>query len=275
MFGKSRGLFFYNFGSFYGKLGEMKKDKWKKEVEWLIKDKYNGSMGEVTLQAYLRDDLSRLKQGEPIDYIIGWREFLGCQIDLSERPLIPREETEFWVKILINDLKQEQMEARPPFEVLDIFAGSGCIGLAVMKNCPKAKVVFADKEEKCVRQIKKNLKLNKLSGQVKKSDLFSNISKKFDLIVANPPYIPVKGQRVSKSVQDWEPSTALYGGESGLVVIEKFLKQAQSYLKPRGKIYLEFGFGQKLAIEKLLKQFKYKKWQFHKDQFGKFRWVVV
>ncbi len=262
----------------------MKKDKWKKEIDWLSKDKYGGKVDEVKMEK----DINRLEQGEPIDYIIGWKDFLGCRIDLSERPLIPREETEYWVGGAIKEIFQDSSLGASPdsvkattgrqgktLEILDIFAGSGCIGLAVLKYCPGIKMTFADKEEKCIKQIKKNLKLNKLTAKVKLSNLFSTINKKFDIIFANPPYIPLKGQRVARSVQDWEPSTALYGGDSGLVVIEEFLKQAQSYLKPRGKIYLEFGFGQKMAMEKILRKFEYKNWQFHKDQFGKFRWVVV
>ena len=147
-------------------------------------------------------------------------------------------------------------------------------------------VTFADKEENCLKQIKKNLSLffppdlkgvRGVAGGVKvvQSDVFSNVRGKFDIIFANPPYIPAKKQRVQKSVKDWEPKEALYAGEDGLKIVKKFLQEASKHLNAEGEIYLEFGYSQKRAITKLLKQNDYKKWQFHRDQFGKWRWVAI
>ena len=241
-----------------------------KEITWLKRDKYGRE--EIQLRGAQKSDfekdIKRLEDGEPVDYIIGWKEFLGCKIDLSYKPLISREETEFWVGEAIKELGSN-------LKVLDIFAGSGCIGLAVLKNCKNVEVTFADKEENCLKQIKKNLGLVGSTGKVVRSDLFSNIKGKFDIIFANPPYIPTKKQKVQKSVKDWEPHQALYSGTDGLVIIGKFLQEAKKYLNPEGRVYLEFGYGQKGAIEKLLKQNKYKNWEFHKDQFGKWRWAEI
>ncbi|MCX6712269.1 MAG: peptide chain release factor N(5)-glutamine methyltransferase, partial [Candidatus Vogelbacteria bacterium] len=111
--------------------------------------------------------------------------------------------------------------------------------------------------------------------QTIKTDIFSNIKGKFDIIFANPPYIPTKKSKVQKSVKNWEPKMALYAGTDGLAIIKKFLKEAKNHLNSQGKIYLEFGFGQKSKIEKLLKTYGYSNWQFNKDQFGKYRWVVI
>jgi release factor glutamine methyltransferase len=280
-----------------------------REIEWLKSEKYKGD--EVQLRAHLKLDLVRLKQGEPLDYVIGSRDFLGCKIDLSSRPLIPRAETEFWVEQAIKELsKLCEVGLRPacagrahrsttshnsfaqPIKVLDLFAGSGCIGLAVLKHIPNAHVTFAEKDPKLCSQIKKNLKLNALKGRVIRVDIFSREPRRrsfksssktvvgvglglFDIIFANPPYVPTKRQKVQKSVKDWEPKEALFAGVDGLVVIKKFLKQAQGHLNPAGRIYLEFGYGQKTKIEKLIKQFGYGHYQFHQDQFGKWRWVVI
>lgn len=251
----------------------------KKEIDWLKREKYNNKMCEVASGSARNDfshfakDLARLEAGEPIDYVIGWKEFLGCKIDLSKKPLIPREETEFWVGKAIYQLGGLTSK----FKVLDLFAGSGCIGLAIKKHIPKAQVTFGD--------------LHPINKNIIKTNIFSNISGKFDYIFANPPYVPTKksgsasltASCVQESVKNWEPKEALYAGEDGLLIIRKFLEQAKNYLRPEGpsaslrtsKIYLEFGFGQKLAITKLLKQFGYKNWQFHKDQFGKYRWVII
>jgi len=76
--------------------------KYSKQIAWLIRDKYHGQKPTATK---LNSDLARLKKGEPIDYVIGWKEFLGCHIDLSKKPLIPREETEYWTEIAIFKLK--------------------------------------------------------------------------------------------------------------------------------------------------------------------------
>ncbi|MCX6712336.1 MAG: hypothetical protein NT041_01440, partial [Candidatus Vogelbacteria bacterium] len=115
----------------------------QREIELLKREKYKGKLSEevgsrVTSSNFARD-LARLEAGEPLDYVIGWREFLGCKIDLSAKPLIPREETEFWVEKAIKNTDDSRM-----YFVLDLFSGSGCIGLAVLKHIPNAKVTFGD-----------------------------------------------------------------------------------------------------------------------------------
>ena len=287
---------------------------------WLLRDKYAGRE-----TADFLADVKRLEEGEPLDYVIGWREFLGCRIDLSERPLIPRMETEWWTESVIEKIGQQ------PAKVLDIFAGSGCIGLAILKHCPQAEVTFVDSEENCVRQIRKNLKINQLKAEVFQSDIFSSfvssksfskyldlsrgtflISKgsaclpaagrglgleierspgvvrlfektltgtlgKFDFILANPPYVSTagRGSRVQTSASQYEPAPALWSGDDGLDIIRRFLVEAKQHLAPTGEIWLEFGVGQKTKIEKLIKAEGYKQYQFHRDQFGRFRFVVI
>ncbi len=216
-----------------------------KEKEWLLKE------GKLT-----EKNLKRLKNKEPIDYIIGYYDFLGCNIDLSFKPLIPRTETEYWVEKALKEIKGE---------CLDIFSGSGCIGLAVLKNT-QSLVDFADKY--FLKQIKHNLKVNDLKGKVIKSDIFSNIKKKYDFILANPPYVPI-GRKLDKSLS-FEPSKALFAGKDGLLFIRKFLKEVDNYLKKEGVFYLEFDSFQKKEIEKLLKDYQY---EFFKDQYGKWRYL--
>ncbi len=296
----------------------MKKDKFEREKIWLKRDRPD----------YYAQGIKRIETGEPLDYVIGWREFLECKIDLSERPLIPREETEFWVGEVLRSwtsMSPKSNFAKPnkvacevafrahlkndfsrPLRILDLFSGSGCIGLAILKHLPHAHVTFAEKDPKLCAQIKKNLKINKIPSsraKVVQADIFQAyrsstsispsklgikytknpyLSKldfapcKYDVIFANPPYAATsKMNLISPSVLKWEPKRAVLGGVDGLTFIKKFLKQAKDHLNPSGQIYLEFGYGQKLAITRLLKQFGYSKWQFNKDQFGKWRWVVI
>lgn len=245
-----------------------------KEIAWLKRDKYNGSR---TIRLKWEKDVERLRQGEPLDYVIGWKEFLGCKIDLSQRPLIPREETEYWLGEFIGQTKKTA-NLKSEAHCLDLFAGSGCIGISLLKHFPQIHVIFGEKDPQLSKQIKKNLRLNKISSKrakVLSGDLFKNIHGKFDYIFANPPYIPTRGRKVQSSVSEWEPAEALWAGIDGLHFIRRFLREAKKYLKEGGKIYLEFGYGQKGPIEELIRSYKYKKWSFHRDQFGKYRLVVV
>jgi len=213
----------------------------------------------------------------PIEYKRGYANFLGCKIDLSLRPMIPRKETAFWLKQAIGDICKKGEK----FVFLDVFSGSGCIGLAVLKNCSKwAKMgIFSDIDKGLVKQAKINLKLNQINPKkyrVLRSDIFQKIRGKYDYIFANPPYVGLDNRHlVQESVLDWEPLTAIFGGEDGLLYIRKFLKDAKKHLKKGGKIYLEFDHLRKTQIEKLLPQLGYKNFQFHKDQFGKWRWLNI
>ena len=231
----------------------------------------------------MRKNNERLTAGEPLEYIRGYTEFLGCKIDLSKKPLIPRAETEFWAQQAVNNILTFSRMLECPVKILDMFSGSGCIGLAVLKNVKNSNVTFADKDKKCLEQIRINIEINQplhkasaWRSKIIRSDIFSNVQEKFDYIFANPPYVAIsKINKVQKSVLEYEPRIALFGGKDGLFYIRKFLKQAKSHLNKNGKIFMEFSPEQKNKIEKLLKQFKYKNWEFHKDQYGKWRWCVV
>lgn len=226
----------------------------------------------------INKDVGRLKKGEPIDYVIGFVDFLGCKIDLSSRPLIPRPETEFWTEKAIEEIKRAN-RGRRKVRCLDIFSGSGCVGIAVLKNIPSAAVDFADKNEKFLKQIKLTARLNKINSRrfkIIKSDVFSNIRGEYDYIFANPPYVAkTKIKRVQKSVLKWEPSSAVFGGKDGLFYVRKFLKDAKNHLAPGGKVFLEFDSWQKQKISLLLKKSGCEKFQFHKDQFGKWRYLTT
>ncbi len=243
----------------------------KKEINWLLKEKYSG-----ILTKKAKRDVQRLKMGEPLDYVIGFTEFLGCKIDLSKHPLIPRPETEFWAKIAIEDIKKSKTKNT---RCLDVFAGSGCIGISVLKNIKNTKVNFAEKEKKALKQIKINLKINNIQKhkyKIIQSDIFSDVSKKYDYIFANPPYIATtRKNKIQKSVLKFEPKFALFGGKSGLFYIKNFLKNSKKHLNKNGNIYMEFDSMQKKDIEKIIKKFKYSKYQFFKDQYNKWRYVVI
>jgi len=248
----------------------MKNSLLKKEIGWLLNEKYQNKITDCA-----KKDIEKLKKGEPVDYLIGFVDFLGCRIDLSSRPLIPRPETEYWVEHSISDLKKEERK----LEILDMFSGSGCIGIAVLKYVKRCNVEFAEKDKKFLKQISVNLKLNGISKdryKITGSDVFKNIKSKYDYIFANPPYIAKKRiNKVQKSVLKYEPKRALFGGEDGLYYIKRFLKEAVEHVKRGGRIYMEFDSPQKRKIEKILKNNKHSDYRFYKDQYGKWRCVEV
>lgn len=233
----------------------------------LLEKKHKGTSGNKYLE-----DVSRLSLGEPVDYILGNSEFLGCLIDLSFKPLIPRVETEYWVELAIKENK-----GKKDVRVLDIFSGSGCIGIAAAKNFKNAKVYFAEAEPDCIKQIKKNIRINRIKNDVKviKSDIFKNINGKFDLIFANPPYIPAPRKKsLPKSVVGYESGRYLFSGPDGLSVIKRFIKGVSSHLNPGGFAYMEFDSGQRADIKKMIAGVGLKSF-FMRDQYNKYRWVRI
>ena len=252
----------------------MKKENFQKEAEWLLKEKYNGKPNKK-----FKKDVARLKKGEPIDYVIGFINFLGCKIDLSKKTLIPRKETEYWTAFAARDIKNRIDNSSNIIRVLDIFAGSGCVGIAMMAHLPNVLCDFADDDKRAIQQIKINLKNNfvkKSKSKIIQSNIFSKIKGKYDYILANPPYISItKKNKIQKSVLKYEPKKALFGGKDGIEYIKKFLNNAKDYLNKYGRIYMEFDPPQKNKVENFLKKSNYKKWYFCKDQFDRWRWVVV
>ena len=216
-------------------------------------------------------------------------DFLNCKIEISRKVFIPRIETEFWVEKAIKEVRSLKLEVRG-LKILDVFAGSGCIGIAILKACPELcrRVDFVEIDERAIEQIEINLKLNKISPKryrVYKSDLFEKLKGKkpapysgvgYDVIFANPPYVAVERiAEVEESVLKEEPKIALFAGKDGLFYIEKFLKEAKNFLKKTGVIYLEFDPKQKEAIKNIIKREGYSSFQFRKDQFKKYRWAKI
>ena len=201
-------------------------------------------------------------------------KFLNCRIDFSKKVFEPRIETEYWLEKAMKEIKGKNLN------VLDIFSGSGCIGIAVLKNLGNSQVDFVDVDENALDEIKINLKNNEIPSKryrIIKSDLFENLeSEKYDVIFANPPYVAERRMgEVDKDVLEQEPRIALFSGKEGLNHIDKFLKKAKNYLTNDGLIYFEFDPKQKGAIREILEREGYHSFQFRKDQFGKYRWIKI
>lgn len=242
----------------------------EKEQEWLLSEKYQG---EKTSGFFA--DCARLKHGEPLAYLIGYVPFLNTTIHLDSHPLIPRVETEHWVHEAIKKiLRYAEMTKKEP-HVLDLCAGSGCIGIAVLKHIKNSKVDFAEINSRHHDVIRKNLKENALLDRetgVLGGDLYENIRDSYDFILSNPPYIDAKLNRTQKSVSSFEPPEALYGGAGGLTHISRILKEATQYLTEKGMLYLEHEPEQEAHIRSMAAHNAMRA-RFFPDQFGIIRYT--
>lgn len=240
------------------------------DIRWLLKDKYNLSADtDYSTHPQILSDIKRLQSGEPLAYVIGWVNFLNCRIDLQYKPLIPRPETEYWVGQVIE--KSER-----PHNILDLCCGSGCIGIAMLKNLPEAHLTFIDISPNALKQTQHNLTLNQIPTNrytIIHSDLFQNCPQKFNLILTNPPYVDWSLPPAPELAH--EPAEALFANDHGLAIIEKILRDLKDHLNPGGKTILEFGLGQEVALEKLLQKFDYPQFEFKKDQYGVVRWLEI
>lgn len=236
----------------------------EREKQWLLDEKYNG----VETKDFL-SDLEKLQSGTPLAYLIGNQPFLGAIIELDSKPLIPRPETEYWVNKIIKEEIQEKN-----LEILDIFSGSGCVGVGILYNTKNTHVDFGELKSEHVEQIRKNLKLNNIDSnrfEIFQSDVFEKIpDKQYDIILANPPYIShERKDTVQDSVINYEDHDALFAENEGLFFVEKLIQESKQFLKPDGKVFVEFDPWQTELIEKLCEQHNISKYSFIKDQYNK------
>ncbi|KXJ98104.1 MAG: Release factor glutamine methyltransferase [Parcubacteria bacterium OLB19] len=234
------------------------------EEKWLLEEKYNGEKSEAFFA-----DCEKLKAGIPLAYLIGYIPFLNAKIYLDSNPLIPRPETEFWVEKSLTEIRKIS-ETERDVKILDLCAGSGCIGIGILKNCPDLKLDFIEIDQKHQITIEKNCHLNNINTNLYRvliGDLFSPLTdEKYDFILSNPPYIDPKLDRTEESVKNNEPEIALYGGDDGVKIIEEIITETPQYLKPKGQLWLEHEPEQVEKITELAKiHFSIIT---HKDQYG-------
>ena len=222
------------------------------------------------------DDLVRRRlAGEPVAYIIGEWEFYGLPLDISQEVLIPRTDTELLAERGIARAKEAGEGAR----VLDLCAGSGCVGLAVAANVPNCRVVLGELSEGALRTCKQNVRRNQLNARVTCLSVDaleppSSALWDFDVIVCNPPYIPTADiDGLDASVKDYEPHMALDGGEDGLDFYRAIAAKWKSALRLGGALLFEVGIGQAPQVEDILAQNGYENIQTAQDTQG--IWRVV
>ena len=220
---------------------------------------------------FVEEIYTKLATHIPAQYIIGHAEFFGMQLKVDKRVLIPRPETEELVELILAENPKENLK------VLDIGTGSGAIALALAKNRPDWTITAADISQDALDLAMENANNQGLTLFFIKSNCFSEISSKYDIIVSNPPYISrVDEAEVGLNVLHSEPHLALFADEDGLAIYRRIAEESKDYLNDGGKIYLEIGYKQGQSVPALFKEnFPGKRVRTLKDQFGQDRMVVI
>ena len=206
------------------------------------------------LESQVRSLVDRHLAGEPVAYLIGEWEFYGLPLDISRDVLIPRPDTEVLAGQAI-----EYIQTLGECRVLDLCAGSGCIGLAVASQAPQARVVLGEYSDAALKICRQNIRRNGLTGRVvpMQADAREKPERalgEFQCIVSNPPYIPRADlETLDASVKDYEPHLALDGGEDGLDFYQTISGKWKEALAPGGRLYFEVGIGQADTVLRIMR----------------------
>ena len=241
----------------------------KSRVKILVNsDQKLNSSSILKFKKYIR----RRSKNEPVAYILGEKEFWSKKFIVNKDTLIPRPETELLVEKLVKLFKGKKIS------ILDIGTGSGCIILSLLSNLEKSVGLGVDVSNKAILIANKNAKRHELSNRVKflNKSFESIFSKKFDLIVSNPPYIERKNiKNLSEDIKRFEPIMALDGGHDGLDLIKKVIYKSKRILKIKGTLALEIGNEQIKKVSKILLDNNFRIKEVIKDYKNNVRCVIT
>lgn len=214
----------------------------------------------------------RARTRMPIQQILGYAYFMGDKFKVSKDTLIPRDETEILARKAIDVINKNNLKS-----ALDIGTGTGILACTIAKYT-LSKSTALDVSDNALKIAEENIKNLDLSEKVKtlKSNLFEKVSEKYDLIVSNPPYIPLSEKATIQKEVTFDPDLALYTkDEKGLEFYEKISKNAKNYLNKNGYLLFEMGLGQSEDIKQILEQEGYKNIQIGKDLAGIDRVIIA
>lgn len=202
----------------------------------------------------------------PLQHLTGVQEFMGFEFMVNEHVLVPRQDTEL---LVLEAEKQLRSSSGENLEVLDMCTGSGCIAISLKARNPQIQCIAADISEKALEMAKKNAEKMQSEIVFVHTDMFSNITGTFDMIVSNPPYIPTKViESLEEEVRLYDPFSALDGKEDGLYFYRILAKESPRFLKDGGWIYMEIGHDQSASVEALLKEAGFEEIRTEKDLAG-------
>ena len=211
--------------------------------------------------------IERRGRREPLSYITGEKEFWSLKFKVSRDTLIPRPETEILVQTVLDIIRSQWSVVSGQLNILDIGTGSGNIAVSIAKESPESHVFTVDKSDSALSVAKENAEIHGVAERITflKGDLYDlrlenskfqiPNSKLYDIIVSNPPYIPTGDiEGLMPEVRDWEPRWALDGGKDGLEIIQKIIKDAPLFLKSKGFLAMEIGFGQSEEVSRIISE---------------------
>lgn len=198
----------------------------------------------------------------PLQYIMGKWNFFGREFFVGPGVLIPRSDTETLIDVCLESLKDK---TNP--RVLDLCAGTGCIGLTIKGECAAAEVTLVEKYDEALSFTNKNAKHNNIDVKIVKGDVLETegAEGEYDLIVSNPPYITAEDMKNLQPEVKFEPATALDGGEDGLVFYRHIAKQYKKHLVKGGVLAFEVGINEADAVAEIMKQNGYQNIGTRKD----------
>lgn len=231
---------------------------------------FERTLGEAELVP-LRELVKRRGQGEPLQHLLGTVEFCGYTFLCDKRALVPRPETEQFVELIESNIESRKSR------IVDVGTGSGVIALSLAKKFPEAQIFAVDISEDALALARENANRLGVSGrvQLRKSNLLENLDERFDLIVANLPYIAAQNRHTLSREVLRDPEIALFGGEHGDELLRELIDQAPTRLCPGGLLALEIGLGQSEALLSALAGKKYRDISSKTDYSGVIRFLFA
>ena len=187
---------------------------------------------------------------EPLAYVTGVREFWNLDIEVTPAVLVPRPETEMLIEAALEHFERDQA-----LQIADICTGSACVVIGLGREFPRASLVASDISASALAVARRNISRHELESRIQcvRTDLLDDLPGPFDLIVANPPYVPTgDAAELQPEVRQFEPPRALFGGPDGLQIVTRLIAQAPASLGADGLFIFEFGVGQLDAVERAI-----------------------
>jgi release factor glutamine methyltransferase len=222
--------------------------------------------------AILRELVKRRAQGEPLQHLLGTVEFCGHEFLVDKRAMVPRPETEELTELLVAECRLRSAQ-----RIVDVGTGSGVIALSFATKFPEMEVFAIDVSDDALALARENANRLGLSGRIKfrKGDLLEDMDERFDLIVANLPYVSMQDRHLLAREVLHDPEVALFAGQKGDELVRKLIEQAPPRLNPNGLLALEIGINQAEGLTEFLRLKKYHDIEVKKDYSGIPRFVLA
>lgn len=216
--------------------------------------------------------ISRRASHEPLQYLTGTAYFRQLEIEVGPGVLVPRPESELLVEAVLTHIANLEEKVVGEISVIDLGAGSGALALAIATEAPRSRVIAVEKSPEAIQWLKKNVAKISENVRVVEGDVADVLpGVKCDIVIANPPYIP-NSQTLPRDVAEHEPHIALFGGETGLEIPQRFINAAARLLKSGGVLAIEHTEQQGAAIDAVLSK-DFVEIKLHQDLNSRPRWT--